>query len=273
MENCVYPKIITQKTGQRNVVPCGKCGLCLNSKRMNWLMRIEQENSKTRLPYQWFLTLTYNEKRVPRKRGVKTLYKRHPQLFFKRLRKAGEIIKYILVGEYGSKTQRPHYHIICWTTADASAIDNAWSYGHVHYRKVARESVLYTLKYILNPRQGDNEVKQKEYAVFSKGLGLVYMDKTMYDWHTRDYENPKLFTIIEGRKVPLPRYYRNKIFTKYQLRQNAIDQYYRALKQKMKAIKRLKELGHKSAFKAYRAQVIEAGMSVKSKVKNSNETL
>lgn len=273
MENCIYPKKITQKDGTTNVVPCNKCARCLNSRRMNWLMRIEMENKKTQLPNQWFLTLTYNEKKCPRKRGVRTLYKRHPQLFFKRIRKLGETIKYILVGEYGGQTERPHYHLICWTSASCEIIDRAWSYGYVHYRQIARESILYTLKYILNPRQGDNQVKQKEYAVFSKGLGLAYLTTEMYDWHTRDYDNPKFFTIIGSRKIPLPRYYRMKIFTKYQLRQNAIDMYYVALKRKMQAIRRLKELGYKSAFKAYRAQVIESGNAIHSKVKLSKETL
>lgn len=42
-----------------------------------------------------------------------TLRKRHYQLFFKRLRKwYGKPIRYFGTGEYGSKTQRPHYHFI-----------------------------------------------------------------------------------------------------------------------------------------------------------------
>lgn len=181
MDNCVNPITIKHQckpyerdgivfTTYTVKVPCGKCLLCLNSKRMNWLMRIESEHVKTEMPYQWFLTMTYNERKVPRKNGVRTLYKRHPQLFFKRVRKAGHQVKYILVGEYGSRTERPHYHCIIWTTASHEVIDRAWNYGHVHYRNISRESVLYTLKYILNPRQGDNKVKQKEYAVFLKGL-------------------------------------------------------------------------------------------------------
>lgn len=261
MENCLKPKTIWQinkktKVGNYYVVPCGQCPLCKNSRRMGWLMRIESEHKKTQYPNAWFLTLTYNEKKVPRKKGIKTLYKRHPQLFFKRLRKTGAKIKYILVGEYGKRTERPHYHVICWTTASVDAIDKAWNYGHVHYRGIGKESILYTLKYIIDPRQGDNEVKQKEYAVFSQGLGLSYMTTAMYYYHNPEKGKPKFTCIIDGREVPLPRYYRHKIFTKYQLRTNAGEQYYRALKAKHSAMKKLKKLGHPIASKAYKAKVL-----------------
>lgn len=214
------PKITKLKThidpALRYRVPCGKCIECTHKKRMDWLFRVEQENKFNLLPNRWFITLTYNEKKVPRKKGIRTLYKRHPQLFFKRLRKSQVDIKYILVGEYGSDTQRPHYHLICWTNATVQQIEKAWNYGNVHFRLLAKETVLYTLKYILNPRTGDNEHKQKEYAVFSKGLGLGYLTPQMYDYHTRDFENPRFNAKITGEDVPLPRYYTQKIFTKYQ---------------------------------------------------------
>lgn len=254
----------------RQLVPCGKCKLCLNSKRMNWLMRVEQEQKYTQLPNSYFLTLTYNEKKVPRKKGVRTLYKRHPQLFFKRLRKQGHKIKYILVGEYGKTTQRPHYHAICWTTALPRDIDKAWQYGHVHYRDVSRETTLYTLKYILNPRQGDNEIKQREYAVFSKGIGLSYLTNAMYEYHTRNYLNPRFTAFIDGRIVPLPRYYRNKIFTKHQLAEHARKMYYESLKKRMRGIRELKKLGYKHPWKAWKQKKLRKAEKVKVK---HNETL
>lgn len=265
MENCISPVSVwqTEKTikvrGKFKTIreaslkqfPCGKCPLCKHSHRMNWLMRCQQESKHSQLPNHWFITLTYNEKKVPRKQGVRTLYKRHPQLFLKRLRKAGFEIKYILVGEYGSETSRPHYHMLCWTNATITDIDKAWSYGNVHYRKLERETILYTLKYVLNPRQGDNELKQKEYAVYSKGIGLSYMDDAMYRYHTGDYENPIYYTVLEGKKIPLPRYYRKKIFTKYQNSINATDQYFKALKTKMRGIRKLKEYGYRNPWKEY----------------------
>jgi len=56
-----------------------------------------------------FLTLTYAEEHLP-KGG--TLEPRHLQLFFKKLRKIVEPtrIRFFAVGEYGTRTKRPHYH-------------------------------------------------------------------------------------------------------------------------------------------------------------------
>lgn len=252
MDNCTNPQIIFNKSLNSNItVQCGKCPLCIHSHRMNWLMRCEQESLKSLLPNHWFITLTYNEKKVPRKRGVRTLYKRHPQLFFKRLRKAGFKIKYILVGEYGSETERPHYHMLCWTDASFESIDKAWSYGMVHYREMARQTILYTLKYVLNPRQGDNQQKQREYAVYSKGIGLSYLTTAMYEYHTGDYQNPVYTTLIDQKIVPLPRYYRKKIFTKYQNYLHAVKMYYDALKDKMRLIRKFKKYGYQNPWKRH----------------------
>lgn len=253
MDNCVNPQIIFNKSlGQNITVQCGKCPLCLHSHRMNWLMRCEQESITTNLPNHWFITLTYNEKKCPRKRGVKTLFKRHPQLFLKRLRKAGYSIKYILVGEYGSETQRPHYHMLAWTNAPHTEIDKSWGYGNVHYRKLERETILYTLKYVLNPRQGDNERKQREYAVYSKGIGLGYLSLEMYYYHTGEYESPVYYTVFEGKKIPLPRYYRKKIFTKYQNYLHALEMYYQSLKERIRLVRTFKKGGYKNPWQTYR---------------------
>lgn len=56
-----------------------------------------------------FLTLTYAEDQLPE---GGTLVPRHLQLFFKKLRKIVEPsrIRFFAVGEYGSRTGRPHYH-------------------------------------------------------------------------------------------------------------------------------------------------------------------
>lgn len=263
---CLAPIIIKTKPKTRSTkkksytpearkvqVPCGKCFECFNNKRLQWWFRVQQENKFNLEPYRWFLTLTYNERKVPRRKGVRTLYKRHPQLFFKRLRKAGYKIKYILVGEYGTETRRPHYHAILWTDAPDHAISNAWKYGTIHFGTVNRNTVLYTLKYIVQTNDiTRNRVResgyQKNYAVYSRGIGESYLTPQMYDYHTKDYENPKFKAIIEGEEIPLPRYYRKKIFTTYQINKNSNAEYYRNLKQRHDHHRYLKARGVKGNY-------------------------
>lgn len=78
----------------------------------------------------YFVTLTYNDDNLPNPsndnfddewshfRHNSTLSKRDIQLFLKKLRRHYDYnfnhkgIRFLLVGEYGPKTNRPHYHAI-----------------------------------------------------------------------------------------------------------------------------------------------------------------
>ena len=73
-----------------------------------------------------FVTLTYSDEGIDHldrcvdpetgeigAGSLRSLNKRDIQLFMKRLRKAtGAKIRYLQCGEYGSKTQRPHHHVL-----------------------------------------------------------------------------------------------------------------------------------------------------------------
>lgn len=235
--SCIKPIIVKQSTG-RHRVPCGKCAFCLKAKRDQWLFRLHHETRTQQMP-AYFLTLTYDEKHVPRKKGVKTLYFRHLQLYFKKIRKEGYNIKYVAVGEYGSQTLRPHYHAILWTTASCEVLSEKWHHGSVHFGNLTAASIAYTLKYIVQPKQGDNETKQRSRLQASKGIGASYLTAEVHEYHSGDEENPVFESRIDGAVRPLPRYYRTKIFTKYQLGLNRDFQTKRATKQYRDEYRRL----------------------------------
>lgn len=103
----IFPMYIT--------VPCGKCALCRDKKRREWSFRALCENRYS-CSEPLFLTLTYNQQHLPA-RGV---FKEELQLFMKRLRihldRLGleHNLRYFACAEYGSKSGRPHYHMILW---------------------------------------------------------------------------------------------------------------------------------------------------------------
>lgn len=239
---CLQPLSIWNKTG-RHTVPCSKCAFCLRTKRNEWLFRLHHEARTQMLPAH-FLTLTYDEKHVPRYKGVRTLWFRHLQLYFKRIRKTGAKIKYVAVGEYGSRTLRPHYHIILWTNATHETLVSKWHHGNIHFGQLTPASIAYTLKYILQPKQGDNETRQRTRAQFSKGLGASFLTAQTHEYLSGDEENPVFETRIDGAIRPIPRYYRNKIYTKYQLGIRRSEQYWQSIKTRRDEIRRLKKLGH-----------------------------
>lgn len=96
-------------------VPCGKCIFCREKKAREWSFRSLCENATAETP-PLFVTLTYNNKHLP-KCGV---FKEEIQLFLKRVRskldrlKITHNLRYFACAEYGSKSGRPHYHLIIW---------------------------------------------------------------------------------------------------------------------------------------------------------------
>lgn len=214
--------ITVKHSGVSHKVPCGKCAFCLTNRRSQWMFRIHHE-MKNQEHRGYFLTLTYDEKHVRRVGGRLSLRFRDVQLFLKRVRKDKYYCKYVCVGEYGGVTKRPHYHMLLWTDCPDHKFTVYWQQGNVHVGKITMESAMYTLKYIIQPKQTIDHVQdpkfqiEKTRAQFSKGLGISYLTSSVYDFHTRDYENPVFHSYIDGNKVALPRYYRNKIFTKYQM--------------------------------------------------------
>lgn len=191
------------------IVPCGKCLACLSNRRNDWAFRLEQEYKVSKSAY--FVTLTYD--RLNLKRVNYELSKRDLQLYFKRLRKVAKAsrVRYYAVGEYGSKTQRPHYHILLFNVNEKE-VRHAWQKGIVHVGKVSSASIRYTLKYIVQPFDGVDG-KVKPFAVMSRGygLGLNYLTDSMVAWHRND---DRTFTMVNGIKNRLPRYYRKFIWYK-----------------------------------------------------------
>ena len=139
---CVKPIILKNQvdklTGVNKYtqpVPCGQCPECKKAKVNSWLFRIGYELQRSENPL--FITLTYrNDELTYTNSEQPTLVKRDLQLFFKRLRKKYEKIypnakkiKYYAVGEYGSRTKRPHYHIIMFNLLDSSMVSDTWGLG------------------------------------------------------------------------------------------------------------------------------------------------
>lgn len=169
-----------------------------------------------------FLTLTYDTAYVPiTKKGYMTLCKRCLQLFIKRLRKyhhKDAKIKYYAVGEYGGKTMRPHYHLILFN-ADKEKIDKAWNKGSIYIGTVEGASVGYTLKYLAKEKKiplHKNDDRVKEFSLMSKGLGTSYLSENMKQWHYADINNRMYIPIEDNKKICMPRYYKDKLYTKEQ---------------------------------------------------------
>lgn len=212
---CISP-IWIRKTGQH--VPCGKCNFCLSVKRADWSFRLSQELRVATTAM--FLTLTYSDEELPLSpQGVPTLVKKDVQLFLKKLRKKNEEfteekIRYYTVGEYGTQTARPHYHSIIFNVSKEAKnlLAQIWGKGNVHAGQVTPASIHYTTKYVIN-RVGVYEIKAKPFTLISNrsgGLGANYII-SHGKWHRKEKRD---FTQVNGVIARIPRYLREKIFSK-----------------------------------------------------------
>jgi len=186
----------------------------------------EGERSETAL----FVTLTYDTKYVPlTKNGLMSLNKRHIQTYMKRLRKLSDKkLKYYVCGEYGSKRDRPHYHMIIFN-ADAEKVERAWSeykagcgyvpFGTIYIGGVNEASIGYTLKYMQKPGKipkHRNDDRLKEFSLMSKGLGANYLTDNINKWHKNDLLNRMYVPMVDGKKIAMPRYYKDKLYSETQ---------------------------------------------------------
>lgn len=219
MAQCQTPFYVSKKTGEKVPVPCGRCPHCVNRYASAWSFRLMQEEKQSTSAY--FITLTYAGDHLTfTGNRFATLVKSDLQEFFKRLRyaQAGSAysgIKYYAVGEYGSKNKRPHYHVILFN-ADIQHIDPAWQLGSIYYGDVGPASVGYCLKYLMKKGQipmHQRDDRLPEFSMMSKGLGKNYLTDAMVTWHLDQIEDRLYCTTLDGHKITIPRYYKDKIFS------------------------------------------------------------
>lgn len=213
--------IVQKEYGRTLSVPCGKCLRCRNRRASSWSFRLMQEEKSHFTA--WFLTLTYAAENLPiSKNGFMTLQKRDVQLFMKRLRKAhapGHKLKYYVCGEYGTKKKRPHYHMILFG-ASVEKIQPAWNMGEIYYGTVTGASIGYTLKYMCKPakpKKFARDDRNPEFSLMSKFLGINYVTENTKRWHHQRLLERFYVNIEGGIKASMPRYYRDKIYSRDQL--------------------------------------------------------
>lgn len=114
---CINPsEIVIDRgpNGMRVPVPCRSCWRCKQNRVNDYVGRALCEASTSIATCA--ITLTY----APRDDlADKLLQPRHFQLFVKRLRRAGHVVRYLVAGEYGSLRGRAHFHALLFFEAFA----------------------------------------------------------------------------------------------------------------------------------------------------------
>lgn len=232
-------------------VPCGRCPNCKLRRVNSWVFRLLQEDKVSTSGH--FITLTYDTRHVPiSPNGFMTLQKQDFQKFMKRLRKQCPTakLKYYACGEYGSSNNRPHYHAIVFNCPDENMYVNAWELGSIHIGKVSGDSIAYTMKYI-DKQKGKKlharDDRQPEFPLMSKGLGANYLSEQMINYHKADIS--RLYATKQGgHQIALPRYYRNKIYSEEDQKNQVFLIQEQIQKQEQKELSEFYSLGYPDSY-------------------------
>lgn len=209
----------------KSTVPCGTCILCRGEQARQWAIRIHHESQLHTT--NSFLTLTYNDENLP---PHNSLQYKDVQKFWKRLRKALQHrIRYYAVGEYGSKTLRPHYHACVFGedfTKDAKMVQQhphplwdspmltkAWGMGGVRVGQLNHNTAQYTASYVVKKLRS----KQQYVRIDVETGELIPLEQPRCytslaiakDWLAK-YGNQVYahdYVVINGKRQKPPKYY------------------------------------------------------------------
>jgi hypothetical protein len=225
MPQCLYQRMIEDLP-----VQCGKCIYCKRKRVQGWAFRLQNQDMHSCMSF--FVTLTYDTENLEFCQNKRpTLYPNHVTLFMKIFRKRfkNKALKYYVCGEYGSNKKRPHYHMILFVNDHSPTaievcnwIETDWKYGSTFTGTVTGESIAYVLKYISKPPsvpQYRGDTRTPEFQRVSKGLGIQYLNDRTKQWHINDLLIRSYLPHKSGDKGAIPRYYKDKIYTKEQKQQ------------------------------------------------------
>ncbi|QCS36208.1 replication initiator protein [Capybara microvirus Cap1_SP_162] len=224
------PKFYKTKYHRVDKIPCGQCMECRLNKARQWANRIVLEKQDYPEEQVWFLTLTYDDEHVPFGMTVDmetgeeivnmTLKKEDEVKFMHDLRQYYQRkynidgIRFYMAGEYGSTTNRPHYHYILYglpldqtklkrisinelgqTLWTHEEIEKIWNKGMITIGRVTWESACYVARYCTKKITGkDAEWYYKAQGIIPPftqmsrrpGIGANYLEKNKDAIYTTD---------------------------------------------------------------------------------------
>lgn len=207
-----------------------------------------------------FVTLTYGPDFYPRDGSVSV---REAQLFLKRLRERIGKFRYYLVGEYGERTFRPHYHAALFSVRDGLGVSEAWGRGFVHVSGLGVESAAYIAGYCckgMQSKRGLTWIAEKlarpelallrpEFALMSRrpGIGAAAADAISSFYSSRAGS----VSLSQGKSVSAVVRFQRKMWPlgRY-LRQRVMD----GVGIDRDAASRVRQLGEAEELKAFRLQ-------------------
>lgn len=207
--------------------PCRKCLACrLNMAREKAIRCIHEAKMHDQ---NMFLTLTYDQDNL----GDGRLHYIDFQLFMKKLLKHANKnihckenrihIPFMVTGEYGDKTKRPHWHAIIFnyrptdakkkythhtgeTVYESEEISKLWGKGLIEFASVNLETAGYVARYAAK-KLGHGNDQDHDYHPIHKTSSKRAIGKSFLEKYYLDIFNAGFVVLPNGQKASIPRYY------------------------------------------------------------------
>lgn len=216
-------------------VSCRECDQCVATYKNSWVSRCVAE--KQTLPHAYAITLTYADVDGEPPLGARVYRYKDVSDFWKRIRSAAKRkwkddqfqLRYVIVGELGTKFGRCHYHGVVFAThpiIELGEISGArtkqfayrrrltwtlWGHGFVEFQPADRKGMSYALKYILksrmtaerskgNNREGKTEWLASSYLWCSKvpAVGATWLFQKLDELTSKGMCPPALRVRVPG---------------------------------------------------------------------------
>lgn len=181
--------------------PCGQCLNCRINDSRTWYVRSHFELKKKDRPFQYFLTLTYNDENLPK---FNVCDKVELKKFLNNLNTSfGLQMRYFATADYGSINNRCHYHAIILSKKklDSEMVERIWKKGFIQLKKLTPFRVKYVLRYAVKKKMPFFKNDDRYFRLISKGWG----DNAV------DYYAGQEYFIIDGKKYGIPPYIAEKL--------------------------------------------------------------
>lgn len=223
---CVDPYI-----SGKAALPCGKCMPCRFNRRRMWTHRLMLEaldhDDKS------FITLTYAPEKCPVDGSLRPT---DLQQFIKRLRWhcSSRKLRYYAVGEYGDKSQRPHYHLAMFgfrscdgrrrkkdglcECPSCKIVAKCWEHGFFSVYPLEEGSIQYTCGYVVKKMTAKDDFRLNgRYPEFARmslkpGIGANAMCEMASAMIRADIDGELPYSWrMNGKLRPFGRYLRNHL--------------------------------------------------------------
>lgn len=167
---CTDPKIFNGVE-----TSCRECDQCVATYKNTWVSRCVAE--KNTMPHAFAITLTYADVDGVPPLGARVYRYKDVSNMMKRIRSAGKRkwkknieLRYVIVGEKGTRFGRCHYHGVVFSSHPITELGeissrkgsdfaykqrlnwSLWGHGFIEFQKADRMGMSYVLKYILKSR-------------------------------------------------------------------------------------------------------------------------